>query len=82
MCILPIANTSRLCYNIFRVKEEHNEREVVDMRTYEITVWGENLCVVYIVKATDSLEAFGKAQEAFYADGYTDYNEMVAEKRG
>ena len=52
------------------------------MRTYEITVWGENLCVVYIVKATNSLEAFGKAQKAFYADGYTDYNEMVAEKRG
>lgn len=52
------------------------------MRTYEITVWGENLCVVYIVKATDSLEAFSKAQRAFYADGYTDYDKMVAEKRG
>jgi len=52
------------------------------MRTYEITVWGNDLCVVYIVKATDSLKAFSEAQKAFYADGYTNYNEMVAEKRG
>lgn len=52
------------------------------MRTYDITIWGENLCVVYTVKAFNAIEAFGKAERAFFADGYTDYDRMDAEKRG
>ena len=51
------------------------------MKTYDITIWGENLCVVYIIKALTSIEAFGKAEKAFFADGYPAYTEMVAERR-